>query len=197
MTDKTYAQALRQFKQLLQKAEKHRSIRDATAMLLATATRVGAPSMRAVLLKSVDASGFVFYTNSESRKGRKLTDNPQAALTFLWHPIGYQVHIEGRVEPVSDAESDDYWKSRPRDSQLGAWASLQSRPLASRRVLLARVMAFAKRFHGKPVPRPAVWKGFRVVPHRVEFWKEGPFRLHDRLLYERKGNSWKRSRLYP
>ena len=197
MMDKHYNEALRAFSKLFLKAKKCKAIRDATAMLLATADRAGRPSMRAVLLKGVDERGFVFYTNTESRKGRKLLDNPQAALTFLWHPIGYQVHIEGRVERVTDAEADHYWSTRSRDSQLGAWASLQSRPLAHRRVLLARVLEQAKRFYGKPVPRPAVWSGFRVIPDRIEFWKEGAFRLHERQLYERRGSKWSCTRLYP
>ena len=195
--DKNYLQALRVFSRLFKKARKCKSIRDATAMLLATADRTGRPSIRAVLLKGIDDRGFVFYTNTESRKGRKLLDNPQAAVTFLWHPIGQQVHIEGRVERVTDAEADAYWATRPRDSQLGAWASLQSRPLANRRVLVARVWDHAKRFHGKPVPRPPVWTGFRVIPNRIEFWKEGAFRLHDRQLYERKGKEWVYAHLYP
>lgn len=195
--DKHYSDALRIFSRLFQKAKRCKAIRDATAMVLATADRAGRPSVRAVLLKAVDDRGFVFYTNAESRKGRKLLDNPRAALTFLWHPIGAQVHIEGSVERVADAEADAYWASRPRESQLGAWASLQSRPLKHRRVLLARVLEHAKRFYGKPIPRPTVWIGFRVIPDRIEFWKEGAFRLHDRQLYERRGSKWFCLRLYP
>ncbi len=195
--DKYYSQALRTFSRLFQKARKSKTIRDATAMVLATADQAGRPSVRAVLLKGVDDRGFVFYTNKESRKGRKLLENPQAALTFLWHPIGQQVHIEGRVEQVTDAEADAYWSTRPRDSQLGGWASLQSQPLANRLALVRRVSEFAVRFRGKPVPRPAVWTGFRVVPNRIEFWKEGAFRLHHRLLYVRRGNRWARLQLYP
>lgn len=196
-TDKLYAQALREFARLFEKAKKSASIRDATAMVLATADCSGRPSIRAVLLKGADSRGFVFYTNKESRKGRKMLENPQAALTFLWHPIGQQVHIEGRVEQVSDSEADAYWETRQRDSQLGAWASLQSRPMASRWVLLRRVSEYAGRFRGKPVPRPAAWTGFRVEPDRIEFWKEGAFRLHHRVLYERRGNKWSRLYLYP
>ena len=195
--DKFYIEALNIFSRLFRKAEKCKSIRDATAMLLATADRAGRPSVRAVLLKGVDGRGFVFYTNTESRKGRKLLDNPQAALTFLWHPIGQQVHIEGRVERVTEAEADAYWATRPRDSQLGAWASLQSRPLANRRVLISRVLGYAKQFHGKPVPRPLVWTGFRIIPDRIEFWKEGAFRLHHRRLYEKRRGRWVRKELYP
>ncbi len=195
--DSHYSEALRVFSRLFRKAKKCKAIRDATAMLLATADCAGRPSIRAVLLKGADDRGFVFYTNTESRKGRKLSDNPQAAVTFFWHPIGVQVHIEGSVERVDPAEADAYWATRPRDSQLGAWASLQSRPLMNRRVLLARVLEQAKRFHGKPIPRPSMWTGFRIIPDRIEFWKEGAFRLHDRQLYERRGNKWSYMHLYP
>ncbi len=192
-----YAEALRTFARVFDQAKRCRTIRDATAMLLATANRVGRPSVRAVLLKGVDARGFVFYTNVESRKGRELVKNPRAALTFLWHPIGYQVHIEGRALPVTDAEADAYWASRPRESQLGAWASMQSRPLTSRRALLARFRRYQQRFRRQLVPRPAVWTGFRVIPDRIEFWTEGTRRLHYRRLYERRGRRWIRRWLYP
>ena len=195
--DKHYSQALRTFSRLFKKAAKTKAIRDATAMVLATADRAGRPSVRAVLLKGVDGRGFVFYTNKKSRKGLKLLANPQAALTFLWHSIGQQVHIEGKVEQVTKAEADAYWSMRSRDSQLGAWASLQSQPLANRLALVRRVSVFAARFRGRPVPRPAVWTGFRVVPDRIEFWKEGASRLHHRLLYVRRGNKWARLLLYP
>ena len=188
---------LRQFNRVFYQARRCRDIRDATAMLLATSSRSGKPSLRAVLLKGIDDRGFVFYTNFDSRKGRLLQNNPYAAITFLWHPIGQQVHIEGRVKRVSEAEVDAYWASRPRESQLGAWASLQSRKLSSRSRLVSRFKAYSRRFQGKPVPRPASWHGFRLIPSRIEFWKEGPHRLHYRWLYEKHGNTWMNTMLYP
>ena len=193
-----YAEALGAFRRDFRRARKSPLIRDATVMLLATADRGGKPSVRAVSLKGFDARGFVFYTNKQSRKGRKLSKNPNAALVFLWHPIKRQVHIEGRVEAVTEEEADAYWKTRPRESQIGAWASLQSKPLRSRRLLLERFSDYARRFEGRPVPRPKVWTGFRVVPDRIEFWKEGAFRLHERTLYMRQGAShWLKRLLYP
>ena len=195
--DRRYAEALRTFARVFRQAQGCRAIRDATAMLLATANRAAHPSVRAVLLKGVDVRGFVFYTNRESRKGRELAKNPRAALTFLWHPLGYQVHIEGRAIPVTDAEADAYWATRPRDTQIGAWASRQSRPLASRAGLLAHARRCARKFRDRLVPRPAGWGGFRVIPDRIEFWKEGANRLHHRRLYERRGRRWACRWLYP
>lgn len=192
-----FSHILRQFDGVFKKARRCKKIRDATAMLVATASRTGKPSLRAVLLKGADARGFVFYTNVDSRKGRLLQDNPQAAITFLWHPIGWQVHIEGRVKRVTKTEADAYWATRPRESQVGAWASLQSRRLGSRQTLVSRFKTYAHYFRGKQVSRPLAWDGFRLVPSRIEFWKEGPHRLHYRWLYERRGNRWTGSILYP
>jgi pyridoxamine 5'-phosphate oxidase len=175
---------------------------DPNAMCLATATPEGAPSARMVLLKGLDAEGtpgrgFVFYTNLESRKGAELAANPQVALLFHWKTLGRQVRVEGRVTPVSPEEADAYYATRARMSRIGAWASRQSRPLASRSELEAAVEAFDSRFPGEDIPRPPHWSGFRVTPARIEFWRDMPFRLHDRTLFERDGEGWRSGLLYP
>jgi pyridoxamine 5'-phosphate oxidase len=170
---------------------------NAHAMTLATTGPDGRPSARAVLLKGLDPRGFVFYTNLESRKSTELFANPHAALCFLWKSLNRQVRVEGPVEQVGDDEAEAYFASRPRDSQIGAWASDQSRPLESRAALERRVEEFSHRFGEGSVPRPAYWSGFRVVPQCVEFWQERPFRLHDRLLFIREGEGWRRERLFP
>jgi pyridoxamine 5'-phosphate oxidase len=170
---------------------------NAHAMTLATSTLDGRPSARAVLLKGLDARGFVFYTNLESRKSTELAANPQAALCFLWKSLNRQVRVEGPVELVGNDEADAYFASRPRDSQIGAWASDQSRPLDSRAALERRVEAFSRRFGEGTVPRPPFWSGFRVVPQCIEFWQERPSRLHDRDLFTREGEKWRRQRLFP
>lgn len=170
---------------------------DATAVALATADAEGRPSARMVLLKGVDERGFVFFTNYESRKGAQLSVNPRAALCFHWAWIFYQVRAEGEVERVSDAESDAYFATRPRGHQVGAWASSQSRPLASREELLSRCRDADRRYAGKPVPRPPYWGGYRLKPERVEFWQGHEDRLHDRMLYLRTADGWTRERLFP
>lgn len=172
-------------------------VKDPTAMTLATADRDGRPGARTVLLKEADVRGFVFYTNLESRKGRDLSDNPRAALCFHWAPLEKQVIVEGPTSRVSDAEADAYWKTRPRDSQIGAWASLQSRTLARREELLERVAMFTKKYEGADVPRPPHWTGLRVAPERIEFWTGLPFRLHDRTVYEKKAGAWTKSLAFP
>ena len=175
---------------------------DPNAMCLATATPDGAPSARMVLLKGLDepgvsGRGFVFYTNLDSRKGGELAANPQVALLFHWKTLGRQVRVEGRATPVSDEEADAYYSSRARGSRIGAWASRQSRPLASRSELEAAVEAFEGRFPGEDVPRPPHWSGFRVTPARFEFWRDMPFRLHERTVFEADGAGWRSSLLYP
>jgi pyridoxamine 5'-phosphate oxidase len=170
---------------------------DPIAMSLATVDEAGNPSVRMVLLKGLDQRGFVFYTNFQSRKGRELLGQPRAALGFHWKSLRRQVRVEGAIEPVSDEEADAYFATRARVSQIGAWASDQSRPLDSRATLEARVEEIKARFDGQPILRPPHWAGFRVVPEAIEFWKDGAFRLHDRIQFRREGLEWKTERLYP
>lgn len=166
-------------------------------MTLATAAPGGAPSARMVLLKGFDHDGFVFYTNYSSRKSRELEANPAAALVFYWSSLERQVRVEGPVDKVAGAESDAYFASRPFESRLGAWASRQSTPLATRHELEARLEELERRFSGGHVPRPPHWGGWRVLPHAVEFWQGRPKRLHDRFLYTRSPAGWDRVRLSP
>jgi pyridoxamine 5'-phosphate oxidase len=171
-----------------------------TAMSLATADASGRTSVRMMLLKGVDARGFIFYTNLESRKAAELTANPFAALCFFWQPFEIQVRVEGRVEPVSEEEADAYFASRPRGSQIGAWASRQSRALPAREELLSRVREFEERYENREVPRPRYWSGFRVVPDYIEFWLGRPSRLHHRDVYTRDPHApegWRIEQLYP
>lgn len=169
-----------------------------TACVLATANAEGAPSARYVLLKGVDARGFAFYTNFESRKARELAENSRAALVFHWLTLGEQVRIEGTVQRVSDDEADAYFATRPRGSQLGAWASQQSRPVASRAELEAAYEEVVQRFEDQPVPRPSFWGGYLLEPTRIEFWKDQAHRLHDRFVYDADGQGgWTVTRLFP
>ena len=172
-------------------------IRDPNAMVVSSVDAEGRPSSRVVLLKDFDAEGFVFYTNLESRKGREIRANPDVSLSFYWRETGKQVVIRGRADPVSDAEADAYFATRARTSQLGAWASRQSRPLQSRAHLLARVAKYEARFLTGAVPRPPHWSGFRVVPSYIELWVAGAFRLHDRTLFEKTGDGWISRKLHP
>ena len=168
-----------------------------TAFALATVSADGRPSVRMLLLKGVDDGGFVFYTNLESRKGRELLSGRPAALCFHWQPLEVQVRVEGGVTAVAETDADEYFASRPRGSQIGAWASEQSRPIARAGDLERRVREMEARFAGGDVPRPPHWSGFRLDPARIEFWKGMPSRLHERHLYERDGAEWRRSVLYP
>jgi len=170
---------------------------DSNAMALATATPDGRPSVRMVLLKGHDRQGFVFYTNSRSRKGAELLANPQVSLLFHWKSLRRQIRVEGPVERVSEAEADAYFASRARDSQLGAIASDQSEPLDSRATFLARYEEAKARFADKDVVRPPHWYGFRVIPEAIEFWHDRPYRLHERRRFERKAQEWSSTLLYP
>jgi pyridoxamine 5'-phosphate oxidase len=171
---------------------------DPNAMVMATAGPGGQPSSRVVLLKDFDERGFVFYTNLGSRKAVEILANPLVSLSFFWRPLDRQATVLGRAEAVADAEADEYFASRPRGSQIGAWASRQSRPLASREELLAELARVDALYAGKPVPRPRHWSGFRVVPSSIELWTAGADRLHHRELYERTAaGGWRKSLLYP
>ncbi len=170
---------------------------DPNAMTLATATPDGRPSARMVLLKGHDSRGFVFYTNMESRKGMEMKANPVAALLFHWKSLRRQIRIEGPLVPVSEDEADAYFASRARDSRIGAWASQQSRPLEGRWDLERRVALYAAKFHVGAIPRPPHWTGMRLIPDRIEFWMDKPFRLHDRLVYTMTDGAWTTERLFP
>jgi pyridoxamine 5'-phosphate oxidase len=171
-------------------------LNDASAGALATASLDGMPSVRMVLVKQINERGFCFYTNAESQKGLELAENPRAAMCFHWKSLRRQVRIAGTVTELSAAEADDYFHSRPRLSQLGAVASEQSRVLASRELLVARVNDLEKKFSGE-IPRPDYWRGYVLRPERIEFWKNGEGRLHDRFSFSRNGDGWSKERLFP
>jgi pyridoxamine 5'-phosphate oxidase len=172
---------------------------DPTAMSVATVDPDGLPNVRMTLLKDFDERGFVFYTNFESQKGTEILSSRKAALGFHWKSLRRQVRIRGPVELVTDEEADAYYKSRPRDSRIGAWASQQSRPLESRFALEKAVARYAAKYAIGEVPRPPYWSGFRIMPVYIEFWKDGAFRLHDRMVFQRDGDddAWSKTRLYP
>jgi pyridoxamine 5'-phosphate oxidase len=190
------ADPLEQFARWFDEA-RNAPILEPNAMTLATVDGAGQPGARTVLLKGVDRRGLTFYTNLESRKARELAANPKAALLFWWPPQGRQVRFEGEIERVDDAAADAYFATRPRGSQIGAWASAQSTVVADRATLDAAEQEMAARFADRPVPRPPFWGGYRLVPVRVEFWQGRVNRLHDRLRYTRRGESWELERLAP
>jgi pyridoxamine 5'-phosphate oxidase len=185
-----------QFQTWMAEAEKSEP-NDPNAMIVATTTPDGHPSLRAILLKGVDARGFVFYTNKESRKAEELAANPNVALLFHWKSLRRQIRIEGTVEDVTDSEADAYYGSRPRISRLGAWASQQSRPLANRTILEERLAEMEQRYQND-IPRPSYWSGYRVLPERFEFWQDMPYRLHDRTVYRQlTDGAWDQAKLFP
>jgi pyridoxamine 5'-phosphate oxidase len=184
------------FKKLLGQAERL-GIKPFNAAAFATAGRDLQPTVRMLLLKEADERGFVFYTNLQSRKARQLNENPRASACFWWAPLERQVRIEGPVEVVSDREADEYFASRPRGSQIGAWASQQSSALSSRDELIAAVASLTADYRDQTVPRPLHWSGYRLLPERIEFWREQPDRLHERELYTRHENGWKVTLLAP
>ena len=196
ITDPLYQEALTRFAEAFERA-KRCGLQEPTAMTLATADRAARPSARTVLLKDFDGAGFTFYTNIGSRKGRDLMSNRRAALCFFWQPLQEQVQIDGPVTIVDDSEADTYWASRARESQIGGWASLQSRPLENRAELEDRVKELSKKYASGAIPRPPHWNGFRVAPERIEFWKMRPHRLHERTVYEKDARGWKKGLLYP
>jgi pyridoxamine 5'-phosphate oxidase len=186
-----------EYQELFARALQQEGEKCATAATLATADLDARPSARVVLIKHVDDRGFVFYTNLESRKSKEIRANPRAALCSYWSSLDKQFRVEGSVQSVADDEADEYFNSRPRGSQIGAWTSKQSEPLASRQELMARYLKTQARFAGRTIPRPGFWSGFRLVPERIEIWHNQRYRLHDRLLYIRDGDRWSVRRLYP
>lgn len=191
-----YQEAIERFVALYATAQSSGLV-EPTSVTLATAGADGRVSARTVLLKEVDVAGFVFYTNRRSRKGRQLGENPHAAMCFFWQPLWEQVLVEGRVQDVSDAEADAYWATRPRLSQIAAWASEQSEPLVAREELERRVAEMEERFGEGPVPRPPHWSGYRLVPDMIEFWSSRPGRLHERVCYRFDGDMWQRYLVNP
>ncbi|CAK0749478.1 Pyridoxine/pyridoxamine 5'-phosphate oxidase [Gammaproteobacteria bacterium] len=191
-----YSEALSHFSEVYARALVL-PVSEPTAVVLATADTKGRPSARTVLLKDFNQDGFVFFTNQHSRKGAQLAENPFGALCFFWQELMEQVHVEGEIVTVSKEVADNYWNSRPCASQVGAWASLQSQPLAHRSILEKRFSEFQARFHGNSVPRPPHWSGYRLIPDRFEFWKAAPYRLHERTFYQKEEGGWEKSLLYP
>lgn len=177
---------------------KARELRDPNAVALSTVDSRGMPSVRMVLIQYVDKGGFVFYTNLHSQKGRDILENNAVALCYYWKSLNRQIRIQGTAQQVPDEEAEHYFETRPVGAQLGAWASQQSQPLKNRKELESRISEFALKYDDGPVPRPKHWSGFRIRPFRIEFWRDRPFRLHDRYVYNRvKADKWEVTRLYP
>ena len=185
------------FSKWQERAKYHQGNQEPTAACLATVGEGGQPSARMVLVKQVDARGFAFYTNMDSRKSGELRHNAKAALCFHWMPLRQQVRVEGVAEVVTDAEADAYFATRPRESRIGAWASKQSQPMRMPDELKRAVAEHTRKFEGQEVARPPFWSGWRIIPQAIEFWEEGENRLHDRELYMKKGGSWELVKLYP
>ena len=196
MTDPLLLEALGRFQELLASAQAG-NLKEPYAMALGTADSRGHPSVRMVLLRGHDPRGFVFYTNRESRKGEDLRENPRAALCFFWDPLAEQIRVEGNVEFASVDENDTYWRSRPRMSQIASAASDQSRRLDARATYLRRAEELDRRLADREIPRPPHWIGYRVVPDRIEFWSGREARMHDRVVYVRTADGWKKDLLYP
>jgi len=196
VADGLYRQAIERLRQTLERA-RTTSLREPAAMALATVGADGRVSARVVLLRGIDERGLVFFTQSISDKGRQLEANARAALCLYWEPLGEQVRVEGRAELVTAEETDAYWRTRARESRVGAWASLQSAALDRRETLEQRYAEYDRRHPGEDVPRPERWVGYRVVPDRIEFWSNRPHRLHERVVYELAGGSWSAGLRYP
>jgi pyridoxamine 5'-phosphate oxidase len=198
MTSKSsHSVPFKKFSEWFEKAKKEKSIVEPTATCLSTVDEKGKPSSRMILLKKFDESGFCFFTNLTSRKGKELSQNQNVALCFYWGVLGLQIRIEGTVEKVSSKEADDYFSSRRRESQIGAWASKQSCEMKDWSEFEMRIKKISDDFKGQEIPRPPFWSGFRVVPNVIEFWEEGDFRIHRREVYERKVDGWEVKKLYP
>lgn len=191
-----FSSLIEKFNNMMQRAE-DAGFELANGFALATVGADHRPSVRVVLLKALDQRGFVFYTNTDSRKGEELSANPAASACFWWPQLKEQVRVEGVVEPVSSEEADDYFASRPRGSQLGAWVSQQSRPVDSREALIGRFVQRMNEYKDRDIPRPPFWSGYRLVPDRIEFWYDREDRLHDRFLYTRSGDGWTETLLQP
>lgn len=194
--DPVYHEAIARLGELFEAAGQL-SIKEPLAMALATADADGRPSVRMVLMRGFDERGIVFYTSVNGRKGRELADNPRAAVCFYWEGLEQQLRVEGTVAGVSDEEADAYWANRPRESRIGAWASFQSHTLESRDILQQRVAEYEAKFPGEDIPRPDFWRGYRIIPDRIEFWRGQPARLHEREVYEHTADGWKQHLLYP
>ena len=194
-----FDQPFKKFQEWFAKAQSNSVIVEPTATCLSTVDENNCPSSRMILLKNFDERGFCFFTNLTSRKGKELVQNPNVALCFYWGALGLQIRIEGAVEKVSAKEADDYFSSRRRNSQIGAWASKQSCEMKNWEEFEERIATITKDFLGQEIPRPPFWSGFRVVPKRIEFWEEGDFRIHKREVFERKNNarSWEVTKIYP